>query len=678
MAATYERFLASIGKTDRILAEREEKFDDHIDKIGKMIVERNTELSELQKKKRPTDAEQERIRVLLDELDVLRQLKTAAQERLIKEAPTTEYGRRLQELFQLKQSLQEILDIEKELPKNDLIRSQFEFVRDSLETEINGIQNLLENGALNSIIVPVKVGDVERAALDVDSPLRTISNAVGEATKSTDQWFEALGGVVSLLDGVEGFISVFGEIGNTIREVVKQSANALASFGDLAKARENIQNSGGFKGGVAQVASLAVPALGIATALGSVVAQFIRNNNERTSAEAKMKADSIQANKELVKALSENATEITRSIGEFVSAAKIASSVSGNAISQARNDIAQFRGGQSGAEARQLEIGEEIAGLVERMNETSSETERESFRIMIQNLEQELGKIRMGETSNFEGLLTKLLGAGVISDQLYNAVKSGLEKGLSFSEIESKFGLLKSIEGVSGKFGGFANNIGGAIEQIKFFADYVGDDAKTNLDRFLMTLVTSTQGMGEQLEGVTPELRKLIATAFVSDPEEQQKAIERINEEIARRIAGGDTGFLGGLSPDDALKLIDTLRGLSDKVVSEDGAGVDEATRSIKIVNSITEFQAVEVIAQLEQANFYLSKLVEGMGIYGNGLADDGGGIGNEMNYNNPTTINIPISVNGLSDSTIEAATIQMRNELRRLQASGLKNGRTF
>lgn len=676
VAAAYERFLASIGKTDRILAEREERFDDHIDKIGKMIVERNTELGELQKKKKPTDAEQERIRVLRDELDVLRQLKMAAQERLVKEAPTTEYGRRLQELFQLKQSLQEILDIEKELPKNDLIRSQFEFVRDSLKSGISAIQNEINSGAFNSILIPVKVGDIEGKITAIDEPLRLVSDVVGEATKNTDQWFEALGGVVSLLDGVEGFISVFGEIGNTIREVVKQSANALSSFGDLAKARENIQNSGGFKGGIAQVASLAVPALGIATALGSVVAQFIRNNNERTLAEAKMKADAIQANNELVKALSENAAEITKSINEFTSVARLASNVSGDAINQARNDIAQFRGAQSGAEARQREIGEEIAGLVDRMNETSSEAERESFRIMIQNLEQELGKIRMGETSNFEGLLTKLLGAGVISDQLYNAVKSGLEKGLSFSEIESKFGLLKSIEGVSGKFGGFANNIGGAIEQIKFFADYVGDDAKTNLDRFLMTLVTSTQGMGEQLEGVTPELRKLIATAFVSDPAEQQKAIERINEEIARRIAGGDTGFLGGLSPDDALKLIDTLRGLSSKVVSEDGAGVDGDSKSVRIVNSITEFQAVEVIAQLEQANYYLAQLVDRA--QAEVVVSEGGAMtGNEVNYNNPI-INIPINVNGLSDSTIEAATIQMRNELRRLQASGLKNGRTF
>ena len=147
----------------------------------------------------------------------------------------------------------------------------------------------------------------------------------------------------------------------------------------------------------------------------------------------------------------------------------------------------------------------------------------------------------------------------------------------------------------------FPETLEGQLDALRFKWQILGDAAGTAAEQF-QELLDALQG----IDGAEPFVAALERALAEGGPEAANAFIDA----LAARVAAGDQSLFGqgglffGLSPDDVARILEEGNSLIEDWLSSQGAG--GASHSVQIGRSITEIQAVEVVAWLEDIAFTL------------------------------------------------------------------------
>lgn len=147
------------------------------------------------------------------------------------------------------------------------------------------------------------------------------------------------------------------------------------------------------------------------------------------------------------------------------------------------------------------------------------------------------------------------------------------------------------LEGVVGS-GGFDETLNGLMNSLDFLTQFIDLNAVDAMRRFIAGLL--------ELEQVPDWLKDTLAGVDLST-EEGQLAFRELLQGWALDFAEGrfDVTELGGLTPEEFKEMMDYLLGLADQ------AGEESGITTIGIDRVITDVQANQVIALLEQQVYY-------------------------------------------------------------------------
>lgn len=550
-----------------------------------------------------------------------------------------------------------MLDKLKQIPENPFItilsRDLERFNNEITTLENNFSQGLIDQDFFSGAVAKsseefiIKLGGLRNVLKQIGLLTPEVEKAFNEAfkaaTKGAEETDEALKSSVDNLESIVSagrsllnLASAFGDLSDETERFARGTLDALDNLQRLQQTRAKLAESGQLgtsAGALAQATSVIGIAAGIAQALSPLF-----DDQGRSMAE-------------LSEALRDSARSIRQSVEEFVNAGRPGFDVSGRDAEAAVAARDAFR--QALADI----------GPIGRLQDVNSTDD-------VRRLSDAL--------KSFTDFGSAIQDAGIdinlqaVEEQLGAALESGVAFEDAIAQIFEDLGLNEIFDSLETNLGGFGDSVEGAVENLRFFSTFLGEEAPAQLERFIEFLtnrVEGIQGAGitDAAGNITQSLAELLAEAGAQDvTTEQGKA--RIAEIVALVAAALDAGNfeLGGL---DSAGLEDILRTLQDiaagaeiAITSPDEGATpeDSFTRSVQIARSITEIQANELIAINESILFVLQSIwdsITGGGFSGVVLPD------NQFQPRDPVIGSINVS--GLDESMVPGLMVMIENELR-------------
>ena len=269
----------------------------------------------------------------------------------------------------------------------------------------------------------------------------------------------------------------------------------------------------------------------------------------------------------LREALRDNARDIERAVRDFTQAARILPGATGEEVDLLKEEREAFfdflergRRGIAAAQAAGVPTG------------AAQEQLRDEFQGFLDFLES-IGI----DVTEFRNRFDLLLEQGLTPLQAIDEMLAG-----GLSDI-----LDKALEA-------FGNSVDGAVAQMEIFQRFLGQDFPTAFDEFLNFLL-------KNVEGLSDEARALLEEALGLDlsKEEDRERAKQIGAAFAQAIVDNDTGFLDGLSKEDAEKIADIFL---DAGLFDPGAltGSGQESAGLQVQRVITDVQANAVVRGLE------------------------------------------------------------------------------
>lgn len=389
-----------------------------------------------------------------------------------------------------------------------------------------------------------------------------------------------LRGILSSGRAVINLASSFGNLSSEVESFARGVLDAVDNLDRLLETRERLSQAGELQS-VAGVAAQASSVIGIAAGITQALGGLFEDNGRSMA--------------ELTSALRDNARSIRASIESLLLSDRIGADVSGqDAVSietafQVFNDL---RG----------EIGD-VGGT----GDFSDGRDRESFARLF---------------AGFNELLSSLADSGVPEDLLRDVgerVAANLELGKTLSEAiaealdDEELGLAGILESITGDLGGFGASVEGAVASVRFFADFLGEEAPAQLRRFVDFLTTN-------IDNLPDELRTLLVDAGNQDvtTEEGRTRIAEIVALIATAIDSGSLE-LGSLSTSDVEEILQALQSFSDSGESLQGsARADGLAVTTQFQRTVTVIQADRMIQLLQGIEFWSSEIARAVGVNSN------------------------------------------------------------
>lgn len=488
-----------------------------------------------------------------------------------------------------------------------------------------------------------KLGRLRQTILYVSGDLspeleNAFKEAFGAATgglKDTDEEIKkvqiGLDDIVTSGRALLNLASVFGELSDEVEDFARGVLDATDNLARLQETRRRLGEAGQLgtaAGNLAQLPSVIGIAAGIAQAIGGLF------TDQKTSMQ------------ELTKALRDNAKSIKNSIADLIASQRIGGSITGDQATGAQAALANFLGLQAGI------------GPVGSLADLTNGADPQAFADLRSAFDKFLLKIEgLGIDLDFDAIRGNLLANLELGDTLSEAIEKALN--------DPSLGLAGVIETIGEDLGGFGASVEGALESLRFFSQFLSDDAAEQVDRFVSDLLA--------LDGVPEELREALTDIGAADLSTEEGR-ERVNQIIAAVAAAIDSGSFdfGGLTPSELDDILSTLQGLADGSASQAGGGAtNDFTRSVQIARTITEIQANELIAIQESSLFRLTSIDENIArmVAAMAGAATGGTVLPDVFFQ-PRDPAGPvvgsINVNGLTEDQVPGLMVMIEDELRR------------
>lgn len=385
-----------------------------------------------------------------------------------------------------------------------------------------------------------------------------LSNRPPERT----MWEVAADSAETIANSIDDFLDlafVFGGLSDEAFQFGDAISNAAKEFERLNR---SILDNGGkltFEAGFSGVTTFFSSAFQGLSALQSAL------SNNRDSME------------ELNQALRDNARSIRNAINDLINSGRIGENISGDEAQGIENAFEKF-----------FNIRDKV-GPVGGLESLFDADEASRFNEL---------------SGAFRNLLTSLADQGVdenLLQQITERFEIALQGGLSLSDAinlvleDEDLGLANILETITGDLGGFSNTVGGAQEAVRFFSEFLGEEAPDSFRRFFDFLL-------QNVEGIPDDLRALFSEAAGLDvsTEEGRERAREIAETIARGIEDGMLD-LGSLTTSEVEDILRTTLGLADSAESLAGSSSDGLNTTLQIQRSITQIQADLMLQILQE-----------------------------------------------------------------------------
>ena len=335
---------------------------------------------------------------------------------------------------------------------------------------------------------------------DIEDDLEDVDEA---ARKAAEQSAKQLTELSNLLSG----LGRFGEELGFLDEKAVKLASSLAGVVEAAANLKSIQASD--LSGLARTLGLATGAIGIGVAGASLVSNFAESLN----AEREERRRQVEALANLQDQLRENELAIARNTEALLTGARVGQNVSAEQVSEAGGFISSFVS----------EFGDALRGQQRGRGGSNDDALIEGFRDFLIEL---------------EGLDIDGLNVGAFAQQLEAGLAAGQRPDALIRD------LITQIEDVIGSLddglGGFGDSVAGAVEQARFFAQFLGETGTQQLRRFTDFLLGS-------VDGLSPAFRSLLESVNDLDvgTEAGRDALNGIIQDIASQIADGSFDLAG-------------------------------------------------------------------------------------------------------------------------------------
>lgn len=438
--------------------------------------------------------------------------------------------------------------------------------------------------------------------------------------KSVAKLSDTLSGIADAVDSVLNLASAFGDVSSEIQNVVRGASSAARGIASIKRLQEDkvsfTSNPLAFATGGLAVASGVIT---IGKGIIDILRKGSRERQQRWLADMEAQREQIRKLEELKKSIEENTHRVSTAIEEMFKSAQIGSSISGSQAVKARGLVNQFELDRATALGLISNYEQEIIRLRDLMSQAQSQEEIDHYDFLIQLEQQKIQEqheavskafksllkdferlgIKEFENLNLSELFEQLLESGMSSSDAIQAMLDGTAPGL-------EIGMKEFIERLTGNLGGFSNTVEGAIAKLRFLTEYMGFEAPEAFKAFIDMLIGSVEGLSDEMKSILDEASGLDITT-----DEGRTRLNEIIAEVAAAIAmGGNTALLGGLSASQLEEILGALQGLA----SGTGSGGSEYSRSVQIARSITEIQANEVVALLDEIAFLLGRILGRLG----------------------------------------------------------------
>lgn len=460
-----------------------------------------------------------------------------------------------------------------------------------------------------------------------------LRNKGDKAGKSVSKLSETLSGIADSVDAVLNLASAFGDVSSELQNVIRGASSAARGIANLTKLKEERERLA--KDGIdLKVNPLAFATGGLAVASGVItigkgIIDLLRkgaqDRQQRRREEIDAHQEQLRKLEELNKSIEENGLRVSTAIKEMLRAAQVGTDISGEQAMKARGLLSgfdEYRGPEATA-ARIAEYEAEIERIRGYMENAQTPEELDNYGQLIAQLVQRIQQEMEGdpnlyynpfvkmledlenlgikelENLDLSKLFQDLVSSGVSVEDAINRILDGTAAGLDV-------GLRDFIDQLTGNLGGFSNTVEGAIAKLRFLTEFMGYEAPEAFRAFIDMLIGSVEGLSDEMKSILDEASGLDITT-----DEGRSRLNEIIAEVAAAIAmGGNTGLLGGLSASQLEEILGALQGLA----SGTGSGGSEYSRSVQIARSITEIQANEVVALLDEIAFLLGRILGRLG----------------------------------------------------------------
>ncbi len=209
-----------------------------------------------------------------------------------------------------------------------------------------------------------------------------------------------------------------------------------------------------------------------------------------------------------------------------------------------------------------------------------------------------------------DGTVTRPAISGLSDEELDRLRQLQEETGIEFLDFEKDYIHLPALAKALAAFKGmdleaFPDTLEGQLEALAWKWGLLGEAAGTAAERF-EELLEALEG----IEGAEPFAEAIRAALAEGGPE----AANALIDDLASRIAAGDEslfaegGMFFGMSPEEVAALLEEGNTLIEEWIDSQGGG--GASRSVQIGRSITEIQAAEVVAWLQDIAYTLREML--------------------------------------------------------------------
>lgn len=461
----------------------------------------------------------------------------------------------------------------------------------ALENVVRPLERLLNLGRFGSVSLPSTLAQARESLQglreDYENAFTDKQRAeIAEQIRLYEKWIDATDRLGEKTQNVGEFLSsmvdagrsmlrlaeALGAVSDEIATIAGGALDAVDNLANLARTRERLSSEGV---GLSSTTGLLAQLPGIVGALagvGSIIATMIQAEER-----------SERAMRDLEKALKDNAARVERAIEAAFTGGQVGSDLSEEQLVRAQTLLNMLTTGVVDLDLGQLLL-EQLSGsgipFLEGIDETvMAEFQRLLFDVFLDDVKAG----RMGLEDVFNTALRRVIGG------------SG-----DFPDLK------KAIEELLASLGTFTMDVAGAVDQVRFFAQFLGEDAVASVQRFLDFLLSS-------VEGLTPELRALLEEAAGLDLTSPEGAarLGEIIALVAKAFESGGSAFLGGLTPDELEQILATLQGFAEALGEDGGAGpAGPESTNAQFVRVATEVQIDRWLAIQEESLYTLRQIL--------------------------------------------------------------------
>lgn len=431
--------------------------------------------------------------------------------------------------------------------------------------------------------------------------LKDTSKEAEDAGKEIDEFGVGLDDLADTVDAIMNVADAFGGIGENARK-------SLRGVSDLLRGVQNMKDLADEAGGLGEllstgsgVMSAAIPTLGIAGGVLSIVSGIQQQN-----------AAQAAAREALIDNMEDLKREIARNTEALMQQAVVGGDLSNKQVSEAEAILSQLENLDFGWVEGEID---DIPGWLGQLL-GNIDPKKEEDAIIKEFLDNSLNDIldQLAETGIpalegidaefFEGILESVAGENYSLEELKEAINILIAGGEDFEGIGD---IIKELENQLGQFG---DSLEGAIERFDMTVRLGGDSAQA-FDSFISDVVG--------LVGGENKLTDLLEDVASADSKEERKQLAK---EIWDAFQNNPELLGSDLTGSDLQEIIDMIISQGDG--SATGSEATDYSRSVQIAKSITDVQANEMIMFLERIEVWTRETAAAVGSkFAQNVSDD-------------------------------------------------------